>query len=174
MSFDAQAVRGQERHHSTVREGAIAGLLGAAGIAVWFFILDMAAGRPFYTPNLLGSSLATLFGPDISRDSMFMHVALYTVFHFAVFIAIGILAALLVHRAESNPSILAGVLILFVAFEIGFYGWTALLTERWGDFAWWQVMGANLIAAVLMGTYLWRRHPQLRSEFAFALGGGER
>jgi len=31
-----------------------------------------------------------------------------------------------------------------------------------------------LIAAVLMGTYLWRRHPQLRSEFAFALGGGER
>ena len=174
MSFDAQAVRAQERQHSTVREGFVAGLLGAAGIAVWFFILDMAAGRPFYTPNLLGSSLATLFGPDISRDSMFMHVALYTVFHFAVFIGVGILVAALVHRAETNPSILAGFLILFVVFEIGFYGLTALLSQRWGNFAWWQVMGANLIAAALMGTYLWRRHPQLRGEFTFALGGGER
>ena len=168
MPYDEQG------SHSSVREGAIAGFLSAAGIAVWFFIIDMASGRPLYTPNLLGASLTTLFGPDISRDSMFMHVAMYTVFHFAVFIAIGILAAMLVHRAESNPSILAGVLILFVAFEIGFYGWTALLTERWGDFAWWQVMGANLIAAALMVTYLWRRHPQLRSGFAFALGGGER
>src|SRR5215217_6818211 len=158
----------QQRPHSTVREGAIAGLLAAAGIAVWFFIIDIASGRPLYTPNLLGASLTTLFGPDISRDSMFMHVAIYTVFHFAVFIAIGIVAAYLVHRAETHPAILAGFLMLFVAFEIGWYGLTALLTEAWGNFAWWQVMAANLIAAVLMGAYLWRLHPQLRQEFNYA------
>jgi hypothetical protein len=164
----------QIRQHSTVREGVIAGLLGAVGIAVWFFIIDLASGRPLYTPNLLGRSLTTLFGPDISRDSMFMHVALYTVFHFGVFIVIGIFVAYLVHRADSNPAILAGFLMLFVAFEIGWYGLTALFSEVWGNFAWWQVMAANLIAAVLMGAYLWRLHPQLRREFDYALQGGER
>ena len=164
----------QSRHHSTVREGVIAGLLAAMGIAVWFFIIDLAAGRPLYTPNLLGASLTTLFGPDISRDSMFMHVAIYTVFHFAVFIAIGILVASLVHRAESHPALLAGFLMLFVAFEIGWYGLTALLSETWGSFAWWQVMAANVIAAVLMGAYVWRLHPELRQELNYALGGVER
>ena len=157
--------------HSTVREGTIAGLLAAMGIALWFFIIDVAAGRPLYTPNLLGSSLATLFGPDISRDSMLLHVGLYTVFHFAVFVLVGIIVASLVHRAEQQPAILAGFLMLFVAFEIGWYGLTALLTEAWGNFAWWQVLGANVIAALLMGAYLWRLHPQLRQEFGYALGG---
>jgi hypothetical protein len=160
--------------HSTVSEGVVAGLLGASSVALWFLIIDTAAGRPLYTPEQLATSLSTLFGPDISGDTRFARIAIYTVFHFAVFIGIGILAAYLVHRAESNPSILAGVLILFVAFEVGFYGWTALLTENWGNFAWWQVMAANLIAATVMGGYLWRRHPQLRHSLTYALEGGER
>jgi hypothetical protein len=160
--------------HSTVSEGVVAGLLGASSVALWFLIIDTAAGRPLYTPEQLATSLSTLFGPDISGDTRFARIAIYTVFHFAVFIGIGILAAYLVHRAESNPSILAGVLILFVAFEVGFYGWTALLTENWGNFAWWQVMAANLIAATVMGSYLWRRHPQLRHSLTYALEGGER
>jgi hypothetical protein len=160
--------------HNTVREGIIAGMLGALSIAIWFLILDVTAGRPFYTPNLLGASLATLFGPDVTGDSMLMHVLVYTIFHFPVFIGVGILAAYLVHRSEANPSILAGFLILFVAFEVGWYGWTALLSESWGSFAWWQVMGANLIAAAVMGTYLWRTHPQLKHSLTYALEGGER
>jgi len=163
-----------DRQHSSVREGIIAGLLAAASIALWFFIIDTAAGRPLYTPNLLGASLTTLFGPDITNDSTFMHVAIYTVFHFAVFVGIGIFVAYLAHRAEDSPAILAGFLILFVAFQVGWYGWTALLTQQWGDFAWWQVMGANVIAVVVMGTYLWRRHPQLRRSLDYALAGKER
>jgi hypothetical protein len=162
--------------HSTVGEGVIAGLIGASSVALWFLIIDTAAGRPLYTPNQLATSLSTLFGPDITGDSRFVRIAIYTVFHFAVFVGIGILAAYLVHRAESNPSILAGVLLLFVAFEVGFYGWTALLTDEanYGGFAWWQVMAANLIAAAAMGGYLWRRHPQLRHSLTYALEGGER
>ena len=39
-------------------EGLVAGLIGAATIAVWFFILDLYNGRPFYTPNVLGAALS--------------------------------------------------------------------------------------------------------------------
>ena len=39
------------------REGIVAGILGAATIALWFLILDIFSGRPFYTPSLLGSAL---------------------------------------------------------------------------------------------------------------------
>ena len=37
-----------------LREGIIAGLIGAALVAVWFLIYDVARGRPFRTPSLLG------------------------------------------------------------------------------------------------------------------------
>ncbi len=162
--------------HDTVREGLTAGFLGAIAIAIWFLIIDVTLRRPFYTPALLGGALLSVLGPAPSSDGATMHVIVYTVFHFAVFMAIGIFAAYMVHRAEESPSILAGFLILFVSFEVGWYGWTALLSqdEAWGQVAWWQVLGANVVAAVMMGTYLWRRHPMLRESLAYSLGGRER
>jgi hypothetical protein len=39
------------------REGIVAGILGAATIALWFLILDIFSARPFYTPSLLGSAI---------------------------------------------------------------------------------------------------------------------
>jgi hypothetical protein len=39
-------------------EGVVAGLIGAATIAIWFFVLDLYNGRPFYTPNVLGAALS--------------------------------------------------------------------------------------------------------------------
>ena len=39
-----------------VREGIIAGLIGAALVAVWFLIYDAARGRPLRTPALLGAA----------------------------------------------------------------------------------------------------------------------
>ena len=162
--------------HDTVREGLTAGFLGAIAIAIWFFVIDVTLGRPLHTPALLGGALLSVLGPAPRPDGATMHVVVYTVFHFAVFGAIGILAAYLVHRAQESPSILAGFLILFVSFEVGWYGLTALLSqdEAWGQLAWWQVMGANVVAALMMGTYLWRRHPQLRESLAYSLGGAER
>ena len=38
-------------------EGISAGILGAAVIAIWFFVLDVFNGRPLYTPSTLGSAL---------------------------------------------------------------------------------------------------------------------
>jgi len=37
--------------------------------------------------------------------------------------------------------------------------------------AWYQIAAGNVLAALLMGTYLYRTHPALRQEFAHAMEG---
>lgn len=163
------------RNHSILREGAVAGVIGATVVALWFLVVDLASNELFYTPELLGRSVLSVLGPT-AGDSPFMLVALYTVLHYAAFILLGILAVAVVHAGERESSVLAGALILFVAFELGFYGLMALLSqsEAIGALAWYQIGLANLMAALAMGTYLWRTHPRLSGQFAHALGGGER
>ena len=46
-------------------------------------------------------------------------------------------------------------------------------TDALGTLAWYQIGAANLVAAILMGTYLWRTHPALGRGLNFALEGGE-
>jgi hypothetical protein len=102
-------------------------------------------------------------------------VGMYTVIHYFMFALVGILAATIVRAGEREPGLLAGALILFVAIEIGFYGLSAMLAESplLGALAWYQIGLANLVAALAMGTYLWRRHPLLGRRLGYALGGGE-
>ena len=160
--------------HNAVREGIIAGVLGATTVALWFLIVDTISGRPFYTPTILGTGLLGILGPAGSEGA-FTHVAVYTLFHYAAFCAVGIIVTFIIHHAEVEPAVLAGLLILFVAFETGFYGLSALLSqaELLGNLAWYQIAIGNLLAALAMGTYLWRAHPALRNEFSHALGGTE-
>jgi hypothetical protein len=160
------------RAHSIIREGLIAGFLGATGVAVWFLIVDLVAGRPFYTPFILGRGMLALLGPP-EGESAFALVALYTVFHYAAFGVVGIVAVMLIHAAERQPAVLAGCFLLFVMFEIGFHGVVALMEEvsSLRGLAWYQIMAGNLVASGLMGGYLWRTHPELREELRHALDG---
>ena len=157
----------------TVREGVVAGLIGAAAVAIWFFVLDVVAGRPFGTPARLGESVASLFG-GIGGGSAAFYVVGYTVFHVIAFCLSGIVMSAVVNKAEDEPSLLFGLLILFVAFEIAWYGMTAILArdEAYGPLAWYQVMIANLIAATVMGVYLFRKHPLLAGRASRAIAGG--
>src|SRR5512139_4269274 len=82
-------------------EGLVAGLIGAATLAVWFFILDLYSGRPFYTPNVLGAALS-LSGAGASSataPTSMEFVLFYTWIHGLVFCAIGGLAAKLLSLA---------------------------------------------------------------------------
>ncbi|HLV27460.1 MAG TPA: hypothetical protein VKZ41_14225 [Gemmatimonadales bacterium] len=160
---------------SVVREGTIAGVLGALGVSVWFLIIDTVAGVPLLTPATLGEAFLSLFGAAQETDGKALYVGLYTIVHFAAFIALGIVAAAVVRLSEREPSVLAGALILFVAIQVMFYGISAMLANPRliGALAWYQVGLANLVAAGLMGMYLWRRHPQLGTELRRALAGEE-
>ena len=156
--------------HSIVREGLIAGFLGATAVAVWFFVVDLIGGRPLFTPNTLGEGLLSVFGR--SPESRVVNIIAYTIFHYAAFTLVGMLAVVLIHTGERIPSVLAGSMILLVAIELGFYGLVALLQQTvLGNLAWYQILAGNLLAALLMGTYLWRTHPELKRELDFALGG---
>ena len=71
--------------HNLVREGLIAGILGATSVALWFLVLDVAAGRAFHTPAVLGTALLGVFGPAGSEGDV-VRVIAYTIFHYGAFI----------------------------------------------------------------------------------------
>lgn len=161
--------------HPIVRDGVLAGVIGATGVALWFFVADLLLRSAFYTPIALGRALITLLGSGPAPGPVEL-VIIYTIVHYVAFIAVGLLASVIVHVAEREPSVLAGGLILFVAIEIGFYGWSAILahTGGFGTVSWIEVTIGNLVAAVTMGFYLWRANPGLRHELRVALDGTER
>src|SRR5262245_23502007 len=105
-----------------VREGAIAGVIGASAIVVWFFFVDLIARHPLFTPATLGRGLLSVFGPVPATQSTALMVFVYTLFHYAVFIVLGLIAAMIVNAANQEPSILMGFVVLFAAIEVGFYG----------------------------------------------------
>src|SRR4029077_4037162 len=77
-----------------VLDGLFTGMIGALIVALWFLVLDLAGGHPFYTPALLGTMLlhggaAAANGPVIAP----LEVAAYTAFHFLSFLIIGYLLA---------------------------------------------------------------------------------
>jgi uncharacterized membrane protein YphA (DoxX/SURF4 family) len=157
--------------HPLLYDGVIAGVIGALVIAAWFFLVDSIAGRPFFTPALLGQGLFRVFGPVTPSDGAVTFVLVYTVFHFAAFMLVGLVASLIVHLARREPSILFGFLILFVATEVGIYGLVALLdvATPLGRHAWLQIMASNLLACAAMGLYFVRTHAELGDQFRHAL-----
>lgn len=146
-------------------EGVVAGLIGAATIAVWFFILDLYAGRPFYTPNVLGAALS-LSGAarDAATAPISMELVLfYSWIHGLVFCVIGGLAAKLLSLAERDLHFGFGILLLFVIFEFGFVaGAMVFAAPILHALAWPAVLVGNLLAAGAMALYFWRHHPKLR------------
>ena len=63
-----------------------------------------------------------------------------------------------------NPVVRYALLPVFLVFEILFYGFIVILSERTHElFPFWAVITANTLAAVCMAAYLWRRHPAFRS-----------
>ena len=159
--------------HSIARDGIVAGILGATAVALWFLGLDMIYRHPFATPEALGRGLLRILGPEVS-DGTAVFVAVYTIFHYVAFIAVGLLVAVIVHVAEREPGVLAGAMMLFVAFEIGFYALSSALSASplFGALGWAQVATGNLVAAIVMGVYMWRTHPGLGRDLRHALSGG--
>jgi putative oxidoreductase len=158
--------------HPLLRTGAVAGIVGATCVAGWFFIVDIISRSPFSTPLVLGHALLTVLRPTPAwAGSPLAVILVYTVFHYAAFIGVGILAATICMWARGEPSVLLGFVVLFAMVEVGFYGFVAVLAQASDlrELAWYQVMIGNLIAALGMGFYLWRTYPQLTGQLRHAL-----
>jgi heme/copper-type cytochrome/quinol oxidase subunit 4 len=159
--------------HSSLREGVIAGFLGAMGVALWFFVPDLVTGRIFYTPIALGQAVAGFLGLGTpGRVAAFVG---YTILHFAAFSVLGIIAAAIVHRSRTHPTIFAAVLLVFAVVETGFYLFMFAMHagELFGRYGWWQIAGANLLGFALIAWQLGRSHPGLGGAFSKGLSGVE-
>jgi hypothetical protein len=145
-----------------VREGIVAGFFGGAVVAVWFLLYDAVRLRPLHTPALLGAAiLQGLRDPALLIPRLDVVVG-YSVFHFAVFALFGIVVATCLYAAEREPRILLGLFILFLCFQVFFFGFLqALDVHLAGALPWWNVAIGNLLASVAMVTYFFLSHRSL-------------
>jgi hypothetical protein len=148
------------------KEGFIAGILGAMTVALWFLVIDMTHGRPFYTPTILGTAL---FGRGVwpatreTAPASFDMVAMFTWVHVLAFAVVGVIAARLIAAAERNPSLGFGFVLLFVILEACFTVAAMIVAEPVLRALTWQaILVANVLAAAVMAGYFWLRHPTLQ------------
>ena len=147
---------------SVLREGIVAGLIGAAVVAVWFFVYDLARGHPFHTPSLLGAFV--FYGADTPApvEPALGAILGYTVLHGLAFIAFGVIAASLMAVSEREPALFVGFIILFACFEAFFFAMVQVFgLSKTGELTWWSVLVGNLLASVAMLAYFFRAHRAL-------------
>jgi hypothetical protein len=151
------------------REGLVAGLAGATAVALWFLLYDLAAGVPLRTPALLG---ATLFHGLRDPNALVITLPLvlqYTAVHGLAFIVFGWATAWLLAMADQEPRVLFVVFMLFCCFEVFFIALVAVLAERlFETLAWWTILAANVLAALVMLGYFFRGHRMAWHQFLAA------
>src|SRR5436309_6082854 len=135
-----------------LREGFIAGCIGAAVVAVWFLIVDSINGQPFFTPAMLGGALF----PGVHDPNAIViepgRIFGYTMIHVSAFVVVGCIAAALAAEVEYAPSTLFLVIVGFCFFEVGFYILVALPAKPLlGNLAWWNVATGKGWAPCAMG-----------------------
>ena len=143
-----------------LEDGFFCGMLGAAVVALWYLVLDTLAGRPLYTPSLLGSFL---FKSPVDVATVTVQpaiVAWYTAVHFLAFLGVGMVAAWLAAQFARFPAVGVAMLFLFVIFETAFFCFALAVGKHvLGTLGLWTIAVANLLAAGAMAGYLWWKHP---------------
>ncbi len=147
----------------TVWEGVAAGVFGALSVALWFFLGDAAAGRPLYTPAVIGSAL---FHGAVSAEEVRVTARIvteYSIVHIAVFLTLGVAISQLAAEAEDGPPLISSLLIPFLVIETLFMAALFMLgTWVLEELGWGSILVGNLLAATSMWAYLARCHPVLR------------
>ena len=154
---------GALRDHPALLRGVVNGLIGAAVVAAWFFVLDVARGAPFHTPAALGSALLLGAAGPGEIVVTFGVIAVYTVVHIAAFVIGGILFVALAEQVERVPAMALLVLLTAILLE-GLVLATIGVGAQWvlGTVGWWSVAVANVLAVLAMGWQVWRTHPMLQ------------
>jgi hypothetical protein len=113
-------------------DGLIAGIIGAAVIAIWLLFIDTVSGLPFYAPTVLGTGL--FLGPEALSSTEGVQFSLkltlmYTWVHGLVFVVLGEIAAYFLLLTGRNPN-LGFFLLLFVILELGLSAQRSFLLSR--------------------------------------------
>jgi len=154
---------GALKGHPLLTQGLVAGLVGAGVVALWFFALDVAAGRPLRTPAALGAAL--LFGAsNVAAVQVNIGIVMaYTVVHVTAFAVAGIVFVALAEQLERTPGLVLLVAMAMIVLEAVVVSAMAL-GAQWvlGALGVWEVVAANVLAVAAMGWYVWATHPLLQ------------
>ena len=147
-----------------LREGVVAGLIGAAVVASWFLVFDLVQGAPLRTPTVLGRVIAGIVlgrgMPDPYAGIALAPILGYTILHGLGFVVVGLIAAFLIDGAEREPAMLLALLIFLAAFEVFFLALIVFLAQPLlGVLAWWAILIGNFLAVAAMLPYflVWHR-----------------
>src|SRR5258705_5166349 len=112
-----------------LREGFIAGCMGAAVVAGWFLVVNSINGQPLFTPAMLGS--AVFWGAHDPASVVIEPARIfgYTMIHVSAFVVVGCIAAALAAEVEYAPSTLFLVIVGFCFFEQAFSMLIGLLAK---------------------------------------------
>ena len=138
--------------------GLVAGVQGAAAVALFFLLIDLASGRPMWTPSSLGARLFQGETLDPSVGWVPVLALGYTLVHGAVFLGIGSIASqVAANRKPGSVSTWLLALILFIAIEITFVAFAlAVHPELFAELGAGSVALANLVAAIVMAMSIQR------------------
>ncbi|MFQ5550429.1 MAG: hypothetical protein ACE5FJ_04235 [Gemmatimonadales bacterium] len=152
------------RSNPTVFNGTVAGLAGAATVALWLFVVDVARGVPFYTPAVLGSAIL-LGAAETSEVQVNLGViAAYTMLHVLAFAFVGIAFTWMAGRVRRASQIWIQGVVLILILEGMFFGTIAMLSGWVVDDIGWGVLGtANVLAIASIGYALTRLAPAVET-----------
>lgn len=148
-----------------VTQGIQAGLLAGITVAVVFFVTDLVQFAPLSTPAALQQSFIGPGGTMIELPLEARATAIvifgvrfvsFTIIHLLAFTVLGVGAALVLGGRPAVACVLGGACYGLLACSAVFYGSLAVsdaqvVAEIPGVLA---VLGANLVAGLVMGAYL--------------------
>ena len=139
-----------------LKEGVIAGALGASVIALWTTAADALTDRLGVTPALVGAWLFSGFGVR----GFALNVTGYLVSLFLGVGVVGVITSYLYNASEEQPSRFTSFVGMLVALEVILIMVLVLAarSELFGADAWIYGLVGNALGAWAMGRYLWRQH----------------
>lgn len=143
-----------------VRLGLVTGAIGYAVVVVFYAAVNLLAGRAvWHTADLLGRAL---LGEAATFPAT---IFVYNGLHLLVFLGLGVAATWLVEETERHPRLWYIVLSLALFVFMHIFGAVAAFAAPVREaLPVWSILLASLAAAVAMGAFLWRTHPDLGSE----------
>ena len=154
------------RRTHALREGITVGLIGAAIVMLWFFIVDLAAGVPLRTPALLGAAVfeGVRYADAVTPTARL--VAGYTALHLAGFVAFGLAVSGLFALAEREKRVLALIFMLGCCLAV-LFGAMVYVLAQWLREAMtpWIFLSGHLLAAAGVVVALMYFHGRLIRQF---------
>jgi len=164
LSYEPARELVRSRWMAVLEDGVLAGIVGAAVVAVWFLILDAARDQIFFTPSLIGSVL--FLGKTVNDVTQVngLIVFAYTGLHGVLSLFAGVAVAFMVYEFEENPQFGILLLLLFLLFESILFSFeAAIFPTLMGAIGTLAVASANLFSAAAMFWFVLRRHPTAMS-----------